>query len=294
MTLDESWQSALENSASAGFHVQSLDAALTEADWASLADENLPETVRAFAELWARHELDSWRVLVESAATVNPDIGEQVSDGVALAPLRSLLVRAERAALVFGHPSHWTSPDQWGYLLHVRHAQRDDVYENVILHPPAKVSDLAQVEHVLAMRLPLSFRRFLLLTNGLGIGEREFSYVCGAGPRRANWHAVLLNLWMECGGQHEVAAQWREFQGTYAYERIMDRERGENTFLSDETALIPFAHTNDDWCFDRTRRDSAGEFPIVFWDHEMREAADRYTDFDGWFAGEVKSYLFGE
>ena len=234
MTAIESWRSMLERSAGVGFHVHDLDAALTEDDWAALADGEPPSPVRTFAELWARREMDPWRVLVESAATVNPGIGDEVAKGAKLRPLRSLLARAERAALVFGHPSHWTSPDQWGYLLHVRHAQRADVYENVILHPPAKASDLAQVEHVLALTLPPSYTRFLSLTNGLGIGEREHNWVCGAGPQRANWNAVMLNLWMECGGQHEVAAQWREFQGAYAYERIMDRERGEDTFASDE------------------------------------------------------------
>jgi len=105
---------------------------------------------------------------------------------------------------------------------------------------------------------------------------------------------VLLNQWLECGGQHEVAAAWREFAGTYAYERIMDRERGEDTFRSDETALIPFAYTYETWCFDRTRPDSAGEYPIVLWDHELRAATDRYPDFDSWFAGEVEPYLFGD
>jgi hypothetical protein len=105
---------------------------------------------------------------------------------------------------------------------------------------------------------------------------------------------VLLNQSMECAKYHEVAASWRAFQGTYDYERIMDRERGEDTFRSDETVLIPFAHTYEDWCFDRTRPDSAGEYPIVLWDHERREATDMYPQFDAWFAAEVESYLFGD
>jgi hypothetical protein len=40
--------------------------------------------------------------------------------------------------------------------------------------------------------------------------------------------------------------------------------------------------------------DIARELPIVLWDHETREATDRYTNFDAWFAGEAKRYLFGE
>jgi hypothetical protein len=116
--------------------------------------------------------------------------------------------------------------------------------------------------------------------------------VRGAGPRRANWDAVMLILWMKCGGQDEVAARWREFQGTYAHERIMNRERSEDTFLSDETALIPFAHTYDDWCFDRTRPDAGGDHPIMLWGHEAREATDRFRNFDSWFAGEVETYIW--
>ncbi|MGH7488910.1 MAG: hypothetical protein ACREMY_25405, partial [bacterium] len=80
----------------------------------------------------------------------------------------------------------------------------------------------------------------------------------------------------------------------YASERVMDRERGENNFRSDETALIPFATTYEDWCFDRTRPDRAGEYPVVLWDHELRTAEDRYPNFSAWFAGEFERYLFGD
>lgn len=298
---EASWQAALDRCVQAGFRVHPLATALTAADWSHLSAQEPPLPVRVFTQLWAQqsahHVVDPWHILVESAASVTPSIRDEL-DGVAepsaLGPLRSLLARVDQAAVVFGHPLNWTSPDQWGYLLHVRHAQRADADEQVLLHPPASAQDLARVEHVLAMPLPRTYRRFLLLTNGLGLGERELSYVCGAGPQRSTWPAVQLNQWMECAGQHEVAASWREFQGTYAYERIMDRERGEDTFGSDETALIPFASTYEQWCFDRRRPDSAGEYPIVLWDHELREAIARYPQFDAWFAKEVEPYLFGD
>ena len=74
----------------------------------------------------------------------------------------------------------------------------------------------------------------------------------------------------------------------------MDREGGIDTFLSDETILVPFSMTFDAWCFDRTRPDEDGEYPVMLWDHELREAKERYPDFAAWFAGEVTSYLFGE
>src|SRR5215468_9863782 len=78
------------------------------------------------------------------------------------------------------------------------------------------------------------------------------------------------------------------------YERIMDRERGEDTFLMDETTLVPFAYTSDEWCFDRTRQNENVDYPVMFWDHETRGATERYRDFGDWFVGEVESYLFGE
>jgi SMI1 / KNR4 family (SUKH-1) len=291
---ESSWQVALDRCIHAGFHVLALDTAPTTPEWSGLSAEEPPLPVRRFIQLWTQHTLDPWHILVESAATVTPGILDEVAEPTTLETLRSLLARVKQAAVMFGHPITWTAPNQWSYLLHVSHARRTGVYEQALLHPPVSAEEIAQAEHVLAAPLPPSYRRFLLLTNGLGLGERELSYVCGAGSQRANWTAVQLNLWQECARQHEVAASWREFQGIYAYERIMDRERGRDTFRSDESVLIPFAYTYGQWCFDRTRPDGAGEYPIVFWDHELREAADRYVHFDAWFAEEVESYLFDE
>ena len=84
------------------------------------------------------------------------------------------------------------------------------------------------------------------------------------------------------------------FLGVYDYERIMDRERGEDSFHSDETILVPYAYTYEHWCFDRTRQNENRDYPVMFWDHETRGATERYRDFGDWFAGEVESYLFGE
>jgi hypothetical protein len=278
--------------------IHPLDTTLTATDWAHLSTEQPPLPLRIFTQLWAQQlaqrTLDPWRILVESAASVTPTIRDEVAEPSALGPLRAPLARVEHAAVALGHGRSWTTPDQWGILLYVRHPQRAGAYKSALLHPPASGQDLTWTEHVLAVPLPPSYRRFLLLANGLGLGESEHSYVCGAGPQRANWTAVQLNQWPGCAGQHEVAASWREFQGTYDYERIMDRERGEDTFRSDETALIPFAHTYEDWCFDRTRPDSAGEYPIVLWDHELRQATDCYPHFDAWFAEEVEPCLFGD
>jgi hypothetical protein len=32
----------------------------------------------------------------------------------------------------------------------------------------------------------------------------------------------------------------------------------------------------------------------MFWDHETREARERYPDFLAWFAGEFEPYLFDD
>ncbi|GEM_PF-7111253 len=159
------------------------------------------------------------------------------------------------------------------------------------LYPPASDSDLVRAEHVLDIRLPPSYAKLLTVTNGLDLDALQSAYICGAGPSRAKWEAVLLNQWLDCQPYHEIAAQWRAFQGVYAYERIMDRERGENIFRSDERQLIPFAHTYETWCFDHARQSPDGERHIVLWDHEQREAEDTYATFAEWFAHEVASYL---
>ncbi|MDQ2907636.1 MAG: hypothetical protein M3Y81_29355, partial [Chloroflexota bacterium] len=97
----------------------------------------------------------------------------------------------------------------------------------------------------------------------------------------------------QCDQHQEIAASWRSFQGVYDYERIRDWENGEHTFLSDETTLVPFGYTYETWCFDRNRPEPDGDYPIIFWDHETRQARDAYPDFSRWFAGEIESYLFG-
>ena len=257
-------------------------------------DGEVSVPVVEFARCWREDAKDPWRAVVESAATLNPSVLEELTPTGLLAPLRHLIGRAERAAVVWGHPLNWTSPNEWGYLLQVRSRRDKAEREHILLHPPATQEHIRQTEHALGMALPPSYRRFLTVTNGFGLGATENSYICGAGPDRADWNKVVLNLWMECSGQHEITASWREFQGIYAYERIRDRENGEDTFQSDEAILVPFANTYEQWCFDRTRRNINGEYPVMLWDHELREATDEYPDFATWFAGEVEPYLFGE
>lgn len=289
MLTQQVWQRALHECRAAGIDALPLGMSLTDAAWELLADAPPPPAVRAFADVWTQQRLDPWETFVRSAAVINPYILQEDTLSGAVRQLRLLVERIEYAALAYGQSSEWTSPDQWAYLVQIEHAEGES--RHLLLRPPATEADIARAEHVLNITLPPSYKSLITYTNGVGLGPVEHHYICGAGPGRAQWKPVALNLWPECAGQHEIAALWREFQGTYAYERIQDRERGENTFLSDETALIPFAFTNGIWCFDWTQPDTTGELPVVFWDHETRQARAVYPDFAAWFADQMNMFL---
>lgn len=295
MESQEYWQETLEQCSTYGLRVQPLDGTADAAKIATLADIMPPPPVLTFACLWQQEGREPWQVLIESASTVNPVVAVESTDAGILQPLRSLINHAEHAAIIWEQEPHRKSPLQWGYLLQIAsHDAKGDPYITLVLRPPATTDDIIKAEHVLNMTLPPSFIRFAMVTNGLGSDVREFTFVTGIGPSRAQWPRVMLNLWRDCAGLHEVTARWREFQGIYAYERIMDHERDENTFLSDETVLVPFAHTYEDWCFDRTQQRADGEYAVMFWDHEMREATLYYPDFVTWFEHEVEPYLLGK
>lgn len=283
------WQAALQECRAAGIDALPLDAPLTDAAWELLADAQPPPAVRAFADEWVKPEPEPWEALVRGAEIVNPRATQKPPELAVASCLRSLIERSEYAAVAYGQTTDWTSPDQWAYLVQI--SQTRDTLRHLLVHPPAPDADVARAENVFNLRLPPGYREFLSLTNGLGFGPAEDRFICGAGPGRALWKPVLLNAWLECAGQHEVTALWREFQGSYAYERIQDRERGQNSFLSDETALVPFAVTNAIWCFDSTRPSGEGEYPIVFWDHEVRQARTIYPDFAAWFADQMEVLL---
>lgn len=289
MDSQRSWQAALQACRAAGIDAMPLGAPLTDAAWELLADAAPPPVVRAFASGWDQPASSAWEALLCSAAVINARSAREPHVSVVASCLRSLLERVECAAVAYGQTADWTSPDQWAFLVQI--SQTRGTLKHLLLHPAAPDTDVASAEHVLNLALPPSYREFLSLTNGLGLGPAEGRYICGAGPDRARWKPVVLNAWLDCAGQHEVAALWREFQGSYAYERILDRERERNTFLSDETALVPFAFTNGIWCFDRTRPRDDGEYPIVFWDHEVREARTVYPDFAAWFADQMDTLL---
>lgn len=285
------WQRALHACRASGIDALPLGMPLTGAAWELLAEAAPPPAVRAFADLWTQQLLAPWDVLARSAATVNPRILDAEPASGAVGRLRSLMEQIEFVALTYGQTAQWSSPDQWAYLVQIGRAWGQGQPGHLLLHPPATDADVAKAEHALNLTLPPSYKDLLAYTNGIGLGPTEDRYIGGAGPSRARWKPVVLNFWLECAGQHEIAALWREFQGMYAYERIQDRERGENTFLSDETALVPFAFTNGIWCFDWTQPDADGEYPVVFWDSEVRQARTIYPDFAAWFADQMGLFL---
>jgi SMI1 / KNR4 family (SUKH-1) len=293
LEAEQLWRKTLQECSAKGFSVFPLDQPFSEAALHRFAEEPSPAVV-TFARLWDQTAPDAWQTLVQSAASVNPEVIADVTRPPLLEPVRLLLTRAEYAAIVWGHPDHWQSPLQWGYLLQIPPRRAGGETWHFLLHTPASREDIAAAEAALRLKLPPSYRRLLMLTNGLGIGITELTYIGGAGPARADWIPIELNQWLECAPYHEIAAMWRQFQGVYDYERIRDWEEGRNSFLSDETILVPFAQMSDAWCLDRTRQQADGEYPILFWDHETREASERYPDFLAWFAGEIEPYVFDE
>jgi hypothetical protein len=294
MKEESAWQQAIQACQKDGFRVLVLDQPVEDAPLRALADEEPPPAVQAFAHHWNQTAPDAWHALLQSAAAVNPTVGEDAELARSLEPLRALLGRAEYAALVYGQPTsgYWKSLEQWSYLMQIRPPSNEADTDHLLLHLPASPADIALAEAALRLKLPPGYKHLLMVTNGLGLGTTELTYVCGAGPARASWNPVILNHWQECQGYHEIAAQWREFQGVYDYERIMDWEGGVNTFETDETILVPFAQTYDAWCFDRTRPNADGEYPVMFWDHELRQADEQYPNFRDWFAGGVEPYIF--
>ncbi|GCE11826.1 SMI1/KNR4 family protein [Tengunoibacter tsumagoiensis] len=294
MDENDQWRKILQSYRAQG--VQAVSLAEPEAEKlvrALVVGEPLPPAVASFIRLWLKGSGEPWQILIQSASVVHAGVKKELGSGSLLEPLRALIQRVVDVAILCWPPTPWYPSQRWGYLFQVKALQAEKAPKQIVLHTPASLQDIAQAEAALRLTLPPSYRRFLLVTNGFATGVHRIPWICGAGPGLANWKSVLFNKWSDCEGYHEIASLWRAFQGIYDYERIRDWENGENTFLSDETVLVPFAQTYDEWCFDRSRRKVSGEYPVIFWNHETRQASDYYKDFSSWFAGEVELFLFG-
>jgi SMI1/KNR4 family protein SUKH-1 len=293
MQRESFWQQTIQEYRGRNVQLLALEDDDAETRLSSFAQDTPPVPIETFLHLWKQGSSDPWQVLVQSAARLNPEVAEELTPAMLLGPFRSLLTRVEQGAILCWPPNQWSAFPRWGYLFQIASPDPERTPMAIVLHAPTSSEDIRAAEAALRLTLPPSYRRFLLLANGLGTTPDEMSWILGAGPQRANWKAVVLNQWLKCEDQFEIAAYWRAFQGTYDYERIRDWENGKNTFFSDETLLVPFAYTFETWCFDRTRSGANGEYPVIFWDHETREAQESYSDFSSWFAGEIEPYLFG-
>jgi hypothetical protein len=292
MRQASAWQQALQACQKYGFRVLSLDEPFEEDALRALADEGPPLAVQAFARYWNQAVPDAWHALLQSAATVNSAVAEAELSTPMLTALSSILACAEHAALTWQPAYNWPNAQRWGYFLQIRSPKRWVEPEQMWFFPPATPADIATAEAVLRLKLPPGFRHFVQITNGLSSGIRGSTEICGVGPANADWAAVQLNRWMDARSHNEIAAAWRSFQGDYDYARIMDWEEGVNTFETDETILVPFAYFAEAYCFDRTRPNADGEYPVMFWDHELRGTTETHPDFLAWFAERVESYIF--
>ncbi len=195
-------------------------------------------------------------------------------------PLKDMIERVTQVAILYGEAFAWKSPDKWSYLLQVRDLFESNTHHFLLAHAPATLEQIQQAETLLGMLLPPQYIGFLQGTNGVGLALEEQRYICGVGDARAAWDEAVTSLSPE---YHEITRYWRRWHDVLAYERERDRETGITTFISDERICVPFAYTIDDWCFDRSRPTAEGEYPVLFWDHELREATPQYADFESWF-----------
>jgi hypothetical protein len=283
--MSKSWDDILQNYASQNFQIWTQERAnqISAEDFLRHKPASLATTT--FLHYLANAQTTLWDAFFAGIQSMDANVQEST----VFAPLRYLLARATRVAVLYGEHFVWKSPDQWSYLFEIAPLEEEHRYRYILAHPPATVAHIQQAETVLGTALPPSYVQFLQATNGLGIGTNEQYFICGAGEARAAWDDDVT---FQAGVftkplYHEIASYWFQWQEIYAYEREQECETGVNTFRSDEKVCIAFASTCDDWCFDRSTSDARGEYPVVFWDHELREATLRYPDFASWFIDNV-------
>jgi len=279
--MDQSWEDILQQYLAQHFQVFPRETFFHAPLDTLLHDLPIAPSTRTFVEQLADPEQSIWRAFFLSIQSVHKEMKE---DDV-FAPLRLLLDRAVHVAVLYGEHRAWKSPDAWSYLFEIDDPIGSDSPRYFIAHAPATLEHIRQTEKVIGMKLPPQYVRFLTCTNGAGLALDELEYICGVGDARAAWDTVVnFDVFaIPRDSYHEMAWYWQEWQQVLAYERQRDDETGISTFRSDERSLVPFAYLADDWCFDRSQLSQEGESPVLFWDHEMREAKNAYPDFQAWF-----------
>ena len=130
------------------------------------------------------------------------------------------------------------------------HLLQQDPAGTHTLFPPVESAIVSRAEKILGRRLPLSYVRFLALSNGAVLFQSET--VLGLGPSLEADHDLIR--------QRELLLD----QG-------MPRQ------------LIPFGPTEDGVdCFDGRARPVEGELPVVFWSREDGIGEASHESFDEW------------
>ncbi len=214
MPIRGGWSTAIASWEQSGFVIASIDNNPSiDRDFEAAVQEQMPASLRTFMEVWTRADQGPWQALVASTT-----FGQEAGGMQRLASLdglRSVVERANHAALIFARQGHWHSPERYGILLHVPPVDEQHVPIALLLHPPATLGAIAQAEQIIGNALPQSYKTLLQVANGISSDAREVTSVFGAGPQRADWHVVIHEDWLSCERIHEVAAGWRFFNGLY-------------------------------------------------------------------------------
>jgi hypothetical protein len=275
------WESVLERYRAQNLQVLTRESLLHSSLETLINGLPISVPTLSFLQQLSHSQLSLWDALFISVLSVHGNLKEKE----AFPPLKQLIDRVTQVAVIYGEHFAWKSPDKWSYLFQVRDLFESNTYHYFLAHPPATVEQIHQAETVLGMHLPPTYVCLLKLTNGLGLYLDERSFICGVGDARATWDEVVnfQKLTYPRHVYHEITSNWLQWQDVLEYERERDRETRINTFLSNERVCVPFAYKSDDWCFDRSQQNEDGEYPILFRDHELREAIFKYPDFEVWF-----------
>ena len=287
--MSSTWESILESYRAQGFQVLTRESLLHASLETLINGLPISAPTLSFLQHLSHPHLSLWDAFFTSILSVHGDIQEKE----VFLPLKHLIAHATQVAVMHGEHFAWKSPDKWSYLFQVRDQFESKTYHYFVAHAPATLNQIHQAESVLGMQLPPTYMHLLILTNGLGLYLDERSFICGVGDARAAWDEVVnfQKLTFPRHEYHEITSYWLQWQDVLEYERERDRQTGINTFRSNERVYVPFAYQTDDWCFDRSRKNEEGEYPIFFWDHELREATFRYPDFEAWFIDRVTDRL---
>ena len=236
----------------------------------------LPDPAQVFLDHFQQNG-NIWEALVQSAVSVKNHLKDGIFSASFFPTLQQILSESKHLAIFQGQSGIWGSPDPWGYLIDTQALSMSQI----ILHLPVSPAVFDEVETRLQIRLPKSYRQLLSFSNGIGRGPRELSYICGAGPQRANWTAFEDEPFKK--SFHEILFEWHQWISIYEYANEEDVANEENIFQTNYHTLLPFAYTFDAWCFDLSDTRTDHDYPVMIWDHEDRSATLKANNFAEWF-----------